>query len=213
MEADRTEEKALLDGIVREAERNVRKIEEEESARTRSRIEAAREQAAEILRKADETADAQRSAILRNAESRATLESRKAALRVRDGLIQDTLEAARREVAGRLGRPGYDEILLGWIVEAAVGLAVSEALVNASREELPRITGDLLRRAERKVEDLTGKPVRLEKQEGDPLPAQGVVLFAKGGRLAYNNQVPVRFLRAQSDIRKRMHAVLFGEGL
>ena len=212
MEAERQEDRDLLSGIEREAELKAAELAQEAAAYARDRAESARTQAREVLRKAEETAEAQARALLRNAESRSAVETRKAFLRGRDGLIQETLEAARRLVAAAAEAPGYEDVLRGWIVEAAVGLSEPEARVNASREELPRITDGLLRDAEREVLELTGKPVRLSKVEGDPLPAQGVVLTAEGGRLAYNNQVPVRFLRAQSEIRKQIHAVLFGEG-
>ncbi len=212
MEEELEEERNLLAGIAREADRKAAEIEEEAASYARTRAEAARTQAGEILRKAEETAAAQCESVRRNAESRAAVEARKTSLRIRDRLIQDTLDAARRVVAEAEERPGYAEVLRLWIVEAAVGLSAPEARVNASREELPRITDALLREAEREVQEFTGKPVRLSRVEGDPLPAQGVVLTAPDGRLAYNNQVPTRFLRAQSEIRKRMHAVLFGEG-
>ena len=212
MEAERQEDRDLLSGIEREARLKAEELAQEAAAYARNRSEAARAQTRENLRKAEEIAEAQARAVLRNAESRAAVESRKAFLRGRDGLIQETLEAARILAARTAETPGYEDVLRGWIVEAAVGLSEPEARVNASREELPRITDSLLRRAEREVLELTGKPVRLSKVEGDPLLAQGVVLTAEGGRLAYNNQVPVRFLRAQSEIRKQIHAVLFGEG-
>jgi len=212
MEAELEEERNLLAGIAREADRKAAEIEEEAASYARTRVEAARIRAQEILRKAEETAAAQCESVRRNAESRAAVEARKASLRGRDGLIQETLEAARRIVAEAESGPGYTEVLRLWIVEAAVGLSAPEARVNASREELPRITDELLREAERGVLEYTGKPVRLSRVEGDPLPAQGIVLTAPDGRLAYNNQLSTRFLRAQSEIRKRMHAVLFGEG-
>lgn len=212
MEPERPEDRELLAGIAREAELKAAQIAEEAAAYARARAEAAEAQAREVVKKAEDTAEAQARAILRNAESRASVETRKAFLRGRDDLIRETLEAARRLVAEAVRAPGYEGVLRGWIVEAAVGLSEPEARVNASREELPGISEDLLREAEREVREMTGKPVRLSKVEGDPLPAQGVVLTAEGGRLAYNNQVPVRFLRAQSEIRKQIHAVLFGEG-
>lgn len=212
MEPEGREDRELLAGIAREAAEGAAKIEAEAAAYVRSRMEAAQAQAREILRKAEDAAQAQARVILRNAESRAALESRKAFLRGRDGLIREALDAARRIVEQALDGPGYEDVLRGWIVEASVGLSEPEARVNASREELPRITDGLLRRAEREVLELTGRAVRLSKVEGDPLPAQGVLLTAQGGRLAYNNTVPVRFLRIQSEIRKRIHADLFGEG-
>jgi vacuolar-type H+-ATPase subunit E/Vma4 len=96
-------------------------------------------------------------------------------------------------------------------VEAAVGLSVDRAVVNASKEELPLVTAELLREAADAVESITGKRMEMTVAENDPLPAQGVVLTAAGGRLAYNNQVPTRFLRSQTVIRKLIYSTLFDE--
>jgi vacuolar-type H+-ATPase subunit E/Vma4 len=96
-------------------------------------------------------------------------------------------------------------VLLGWIVEAAIGLGLPEATVNASAPELPLLEEGLLAEAERRVRELTGREVRLGRAEGDPLAGQGVVLLGRGGRLAYNNQVSTRLLRRQSEIRKMIY--------
>ncbi|NLJ46268.1 MAG: hypothetical protein GX430_06880 [Treponema sp.] len=213
METERPEDRDLLSSIEREAAETARQIAQEAAVYARDRVETARAQARETIRKAEESAEIQARTVLRNAEVRAAVEARKAFLRGRDGLIRETLEEARRLVAEAADAPGYEDVLFGWIVEAAVGLSEPEARVNASREELPRITEDLLHRAEQAVLEFTGKPVGLSKVEGDPLPAQGVVLTAEGGRLAFNNQVSVRFLRAQSELRKHIYAVLFEEGV
>ncbi len=202
---------SLLEGISRDVERQIREMEEEAESYARSRRESAEGQARDILRRAQEAADAQRQALVRNAQSKAAIERRKAELRINDRIIRETLDQARGAVAEALGKPGYAKVLRDWIVEAAVGLSVPEARVNASREELPLITDALLGEAEREVQALTGKSVRLSRVEGDPLPVQGVVLTAEEGRVAYNNQVPTRFLRSQTEIRKRIQAALFDE--
>ncbi|MCK7483159.1 MAG: V-type proton ATPase subunit E [Candidatus Moduliflexus flocculans] len=107
MEEELEEERNLLAGIAREADRKAAEIEEEAASYARTRAEAARTQAREILRKAEETAAAQCESVRRNAESRAAVEARKTSLRIRDRLIQDTLDAARRVVAEAEDRPGY----------------------------------------------------------------------------------------------------------
>jgi vacuolar-type H+-ATPase subunit E/Vma4 len=213
MEPAQSDAASLLNGIIQDVDRQIRELEEEAASYARTRKENAAKQVEEILRKARESADAQCSALIKNAESKVSIERRKMTLRVRDSIIQETLDAARVVCAESIEKPGYDKVLEGWIVEASAGLSAEAATINASREELPLITDALLRRAEKATAEFTGKSVKLRKIEGDPLPAQGVVLTTEGGKLAYNNQVPTRFLRAQTDIRKRIHSVLFNEGI
>lgn len=211
MDNERDDAADLIESIGRDVEKQIGDLEAEAETYGKNRRETARAQAREILRKAEASANLQCEILARNAESKAAIERRKTALRVREQVLQETLEQARRIVTERLASPEYAGVLKNWIVEASVGLSVPEASVNASKEELPLITDALLRDAEAEAEALTGKSIRLKGVEGDPLPVQGILLTAKGGHLAYNNQVPTRFLRAQTAIRKRIHAVLFGE--
>ena len=90
-------------------------------------------------------------------------------------------------------------------MEAAIGLGQPEAAVNASSAELPLLDQGLLAEAERRVQALGGRAVRLSRLEGEPLAGQGVVLVGRGGRLTYNNQVSTRLLRRQTEIRKMIY--------
>jgi vacuolar-type H+-ATPase subunit E/Vma4 len=80
--------------------------------------------------------------------------------------------------------------------------------VNASAPERELLTPSLLARAEETARPFAN--VRLALSEDPPLDGQGVVLSDAAGRLAYNNQVATRFLRARTAIRKTIQAELFG---
>jgi len=211
IETERKEAGDLIEGIKRDAEAEVATIREETERYAAQRRDSAAEQAAAILREAEVKAEAQAQAVIKNAESKASVERKKYALQVKDRVIQETMDLARAKCAELTGSPDYRRILRDWIVEAAVGLSVDRAVVNASKEELPLVTAELLREAADAVESITGKRMEMTVAENDPLPAQGVVLTAAGGRLAYNNQVPTRFLRSQTVIRKLIYSTLFDE--
>ena len=98
--------------------------------------------------------------------------------------------------------PRDEHGLVGWIVEAAIGLNASEATVMASAGESGFLDRDLMREAEQRVQALTGRSIKLEIDPDDPPIPQGVVLKAKNGRVEFNNQVATRLLRSQSEIRK-----------
>jgi vacuolar-type H+-ATPase subunit E/Vma4 len=195
----------LIEGIAQDAQAEAQRLVEEAEKAAAERRQAAERQAAEILGEARRKAAEQAAGVKRQAASAAKMQTKRIALRVREQAARQVLEQARLRLAQMIGTPEYREVLLGWIVEAAIGLGLPEATVNASSPELPLLEGGLLEEAQRRVRELTGREVRLTRADGDPLAGQGVVLVGRGGRLAYNNQVSTRLLRRQTEIRKMIY--------
>jgi len=195
----------LIEGIAQDAAAEARRLVEEAEKAAAERREATARQAQAILEEARGKAAEQGQGVRRQAASAAKMETKRIALRVREQAARLVLEQARERLAQLVGSPEYREVLLGWIVEAAIGLGQAEAAVNASARELPLLDPGLLAEAEKRVQELGGRAVRLVKAEGEPLAGQGVVLVARGGRLAYNNQVSTRLLRRQTEIRKMIY--------
>jgi vacuolar-type H+-ATPase subunit E/Vma4 len=195
----------LIEGIAQDAQAEARRLVEEAEKAVAERRAASARQASEILEEARRKAGEQAGGLKRQAASTAKMEAKRIALRVREQAVKDVLEQARAKLEQMIGSPEYREILLGWIVEAAIGLGQPEAAVNASAPELPLLDQGLLAEAERRVQALGGRAVRLSRLEGEPLAGQGVVLVGRGGRLAYNNQVSTRLLRRQTEIRKMIY--------
>jgi hypothetical protein len=107
------------------------------------------------------------------------METKRIALRVASRRAR-VLEQARAKLEAAVS-PEYREILLGWIVEAAIGLGQPEAAVNASAPELPLLDQGLLAEAERRVQALGGRAVRLSRLEGEPLAGGGWCWWAAAG--------------------------------
>lgn len=206
---NQTGKEEIIRGIEADVRREAEKIASDAERAAEARRQAARTQAASIIEEARVKARQQAEAIRRSVASATAVEIRRIGLRVREESILRILDQARRELRERIARPGYRDVLLGWIVEAAIGLGADEAEVNASREEIALIDDALLRKAEARVAELTGRTVRLSRSASPPLAPQGVLLSAPGGRIAYNNQVPTRLLRNQSEIRRLIHEELF----
>jgi len=195
----------LIEGIAQDAQAEARRLVEEAEKAAAERRAASERQAAEILEEARRKAGEQAAGLRRQAASTAKMEAKRIALRIREQAAREVLERARAELERMIGSPEYREVLLGWIVEAAVGLGQPEAAVNASARELPLLDAGLLAEAEGRVRELAGREVRLTRAQGEPLAGQGVVLVGRGGRLAYNNQVSTRLLRRQTEIRKMIY--------
>ncbi len=202
-------EGGLIEGIAQDAQAEARRLVEEAEKAAAERRAAAERQAEGILEEARRKASEQAEGVRRQGVSAAKMETKRIALRVREQASRQVVGEARARLEAMIGTPAYREVLLGWIVEAAVGLGLPEASVNASRGELPLLDNALLAEAERRVEALTGRAVRLTRAEGEPRPGQGVVLLGRGGRLAYNNQVSTRLLRRQTQIRKLIYDSLW----
>ena len=195
----------LIEGIAQDAEAEGRRLVQEAEKAGAERREATGRQAEGILEEARRKAAEQAESLRRQAASTAKMQAKRIGLRVREQAAQQVLERARARLEELAGTPEYRETLLGWIVEAAVGLGLPEATVNASARELPLLDERLLAEAQRRVRELTGRTVSLTKAEGEPLAGQGVVLVGRGGRLAYNNQVSTRLLRRQTEVRKMIY--------
>ena len=195
----------LIEGIAQDAEAEGRRLVQEAEKAGAERREATGRQAEGILEEARRKAVEQAESLRRQAASTAKMQAKRIGLRVREQAARQVLERARARLEELAGAPEYREILLGWIVEAAVGLGLPEATVNASARELPLLDERLLAEAQRRVRELTGRTVSLTKAEGEPLAGQGVVLVGRGGRLAYNNQVSTRLLRRQTEVRKMIY--------
>jgi vacuolar-type H+-ATPase subunit E/Vma4 len=198
-------EGGLIEGIAQDAEAESRRLVEEAEKTCAERRESAGRQVAEILEEARRKAAEQIESLRRQAAANVKMEIKRIALRVRAQAAREVLERARARLGELIQAPEYRAVLLDWVVEAAVGLGLPEASVNASARELPLLDERLFKEAERRVQELAGRKVSLSRAQGEPLAGQGVVLVGRGGRLAYNNQVSTRLLRRQTEIRKMIY--------
>jgi vacuolar-type H+-ATPase subunit E/Vma4 len=198
----------IVAGILADADAESALLVSEARAYAQAAAARAREQAALIALEAEAKADAQVAAIEADAGAKAQLERRKRSLLLQESLEREILAKARARLAAMMHEPGYGAVLRAWIAEAALGLSVNAASVNASMDELALIDEELLRAAEEDAFAASGKRTRLHKIEGDPLSSQGISLTAEGGKLAYDNRVLTRLERNRGDIRRLMHDAL-----
>jgi vacuolar-type H+-ATPase subunit E/Vma4 len=164
-----------------------------------------------IMKEAQESAKQRVMEIKRSNSSTIVMETRRLRLRVRDRIINQILQLVKEGLIKMIGSQEYTAVLQDWIVEAAIGLNLDRASVNASEIERDRIDGQTLKRAEKEFKALTGREIILEILSEPPLPGQGIVLTSPDKRIAFNNQVDTRLLRYQSEIRKMISRELFNE--
>jgi vacuolar-type H+-ATPase subunit E/Vma4 len=199
----------LIAGIAQDAEAEAQRLLEEATKAARERREAAEKQASGILEEARRKSAEQAQSLSRQIAATAKMEVKRIGLRVREQAARLVIERVRSRLERMIGSPEYREVLIGWVVEAAIGLSLAEAAVNASSAELALIDEGLLSGAQARVQELTGRQVHLFKAETDPLVGQGLVLIGREGRLAFNNQISTRLLRRQTEIRKIIYETLW----
>jgi vacuolar-type H+-ATPase subunit E/Vma4 len=192
----------LIDGIAQDAAREVARILGEADKAAQDQKRAAENQASTVVQQEESRAEEQAERIRASSASSLRMERRRKQLKLQEQAFQEVLKRVRERLAAMIGSPEYREVLLNWIVEAAIGLGSAEASVNASAAERKQIDKTLLEEARKRIIELSGRKVSLTVADGDPLIPQGVVLIAADGRVEFNNQVATRLLRRQSEVRK-----------
>ena len=81
-------------------------------------------------------------------------------MKIQEEMFRDILQRAESSIERRAAGDDFRRVLLMHIVEAAVGLDVPAASVNASEKERSMISEDILREAENRVKTLTVSPNR-----------------------------------------------------
>lgn len=199
----------LISGILKDAQEEARRIVEEARAEAARKLEQAKAKALALIRESEAKALAQCGAIRKSAAQGIAVETKRISLRAKEETLAAIIVRVKKRLEAMIGTPAYRTVLSGWIAEAAMGLAGSELEVTSSAKELPLIDEALLREAERAVKDVSGRTVLLKKDETLLRDAQGVVLTSADRKTAFNNQVPTRLLRYQSEIRKVLYTELF----
>jgi vacuolar-type H+-ATPase subunit E/Vma4 len=199
----------LIEGIAQDAAREAERILGEAEKMAEDRRRATDDQVRAVIQQGEGKAEEQAERIRAQAASSLRMERRRTQLRLQQQAFQEVLRRVREHLAAMVGSSEYRQVLLVWIVEAAIGLGVPEATVNASAAERKQIDKPLLREAQNKVNELSGKKISLTVADEDPLIPQGVVLLAANGRVEFNNQVATRLLRRQSEIRKTIQDTLW----
>ena len=109
------------------------------------------------------------------------------------------MEEVSHRLEDEMKAPGFRNVLISWIAEAAIGLDRKEAKVSFS-DKTP-VTDDMLRDAEAEVKRLTGSQVSLVADSAR-LISGGVCVSSMDGKVSYNNQLDVRMRRFQRDIKR-----------
>ncbi len=200
---------ALVSGMEQEAQQEADKVIAGAQKEAERKILYTERQVESILNEAAKRAEAQAEKIRQQALSGVAVEAKRRSMNIQEDMHREVLHRAVSRIEKIADIDGYREVLIGYIVEAAVGLDVSAARVNATEHERSMITRELLVEAEKRVKKVTGKNVRLTLSGEPPLRKQGVVLTSEDNRTAYDNRIDTRLMRKSEEIRQYIHERLF----
>lgn len=209
MEPSATKENDLIAGILQDAKGEAEGILKNAETAVQHRAEAAKNQAEKILQDARKAAEEQSSAILRQVDDKIQMQKRRTALQMQDEIMKQVLEGVQARLGEQIGTSEYREILINWIVEAAIGLDAVSATVNASTREKECLDKDLLQDAVVRIKEVTGRDVTLALSEKTPTLLQGIVLQTAESSVEFNNHLSTRLVRYQSEIRRIVYDDLF----
>jgi len=211
MESMEKGKEALISSIETDAQAELEKIVQEAHDRAQEKKAYTQKKVEAILQEARDKAAVQAEAITRKIISSVDLEIKRRGLHVQNVIVQDIQDQVIQAMAGKVKTDKYVKTLEIWIVEAAMGLGVKSAQVNASASERKLLTKAVLDRAAAQVKKQTGEAVTLTVSKAEPLELQGLVLTAEDGRTAFNNQVKTRLSRNQRQIKRLIHDALFAD--
>jgi len=192
---DRSE---LIAGIKRDAESEAERIIKDAERTASDKLQAKEMQIKSIERDTAKKIELQVSKIEKNSISSIKVEKKRIALQIREKLINSVIDKVREKIRKKADTAEYEKILVGWILEAAVGLGEDEVEINGSVRELEIMTESYIKDVEKQYHDLTGGKIKIKKSEANPLFAQGIVLTSLNHKTAFNNQV-----------RKTIHSEFF----
>ena len=143
--------------------------------------------------------------------SQAELEIKRRRLRARNEIICRIMSMVEQKLGLMISNDMYREVLIGWIVEAALALNINTATISASAEERAVIDESLIDEVRARIQQSGSRSMTIRLADEPASALQGIILTTENGRMAYNNQVKTQLLRRQRDIQRLIHDTLFVE--
>lgn len=204
------EQRVLAEGVLGEAGEEAQKIRSDWEQSREARRASLEKRVAEVESDTAGRIDREQDRIAKQMDARIENERRRAELRLRDSIYREIEISASAKLQELVSGSEYHGVLLGWTVEAGVGLNADHALCTCSAEEKAILAG-LLPEAEDRVSDILGRTITLTLADDDTLVEQGVMLTSEDGQTAFSNRVSDRLRRRRTAIRRIIHDALFGE--
>ena len=194
------EERRLLDGIIKQAEEDCRKIHERAEQTVDGKNDALEARMARMTAETDARISKKLLEIEKHADSSIQSEKRRKKLKIREEINAGVIDLFYKKIEKRIGSREYDDFLSKLIAEGAIAVDDAEVEVSCSFKE--KLTPAILKKAISHVENHTGRIVNISIAGTEPLSAQGIVVKSKNGRINYSNRISSRLRRFDEDIKQ-----------
>ena len=172
MQAGEPGQSDIIKSMLKEAEVEAERIEQEAEKAIKERLEACGDECRRIEEEGKRTAEEKIATILTRAKAAAALSNRRELLRMRETIIGEIIGSVEKRFSELIGRSGYVEVLSALIAEAVVGLDADEALIQTSAPEKVMLD-KAIPMAREKAQELLGRPVALGTSTEATLHEQG----------------------------------------
>lgn len=189
-----TTDNRLLEGIIRQAEENAKKTEEDARLQAKKILDEAHQRSVQEIEAEKRAFQQKMKQIELRLQANMASVKRKASLRQ----IDESYLSVMRRVREKMQCKTIEPFLSSWIAEAALGLDLKEAKVSSSKQ-CP-VTEKHLKEAAQLVKKHTGSEVVLSL-DPRPIRSLGVVLSSLDDKVSFNNQVEIRLRRFDRVIR------------
>ena len=191
----------LLSGISTEAKKETEQLKAEAQKNNVSKLASVQMLKTRLIEESRVKGEKQAAQIRKSGESSLAVELRRIAFKREERLYSQILKGVRRQFSEFSESPRTNDVLVGWIVEGAIGLGIEHVVIHASVGTLPSLTPSLLKKAEQVVADLIGKDVSFSCVKDELMNGEGLLLKDHTGRLVYDNRIEARLQRYDHHIR------------
>jgi len=202
---------SIIQGIQQEAQQEADKLIEQAEKSASDRRKSWEKQAERIMQEAGQEAEERAEEIWKAGQSRLAVELKKRRLQLHEQAVNEVINQALSDIEKMIGSEAYTAVLEDLITEAALGIRADKAVVLSSAKEASLITDTMLKTVRERVKETSGRDIRLTFSSDEPLSGQGIMLKSEDGSVAFSNQIRVRLLRYQSEIRHLIYRKLLSE--
>jgi vacuolar-type H+-ATPase subunit E/Vma4 len=194
------EERRLLDGIIKQAEEDSRKIQERAERTIVEKNEALVTRKARMTAETDSKISKKLIEIEKHADSAVKSEKRRKKLKKREEINAVVIEMFYSKIEKNIGTESYDAFLSKIIAEGVIAVDEDEVEVSCSFRE--KLSPAIIAEAATLVKTHTGRAVTISFNSDGKASAQGVTVKSKNGRINFSNILSSRLRRFDEDIKQ-----------
>ncbi|MBN1561769.1 hypothetical protein JW998_16070 [candidate division KSB1 bacterium] len=205
------QETVLIDSIKKEADDEAQKILDTARRVVEERKKSTDVQITNLKKESEEKEKQQVAAITQDGMRKIESLQRKQLLSLKEKTVDHVVACVKEKVSALLAKAEFKDVLIGWTVEAALGLAERDPILRVTASCMPFIDAAFLDKAARQYKELTGEDIAFTLAPQAMVKGHGIILESKNGKTAYNNLLENRLDRYKDTIQAIVLKDIFNE--